>query len=473
MSERVVAVIGGGITGLAAAFALQQAAGQSGGLRCVVLEQSERWGGKIRTDREDGLVMEFGPDSLLARKPAGMELIRQLGLESEVVHMNPSAGRTYMLYRGQLVDMPQPTHMGVPASLRAIWNTPLVSERGKLRAMLDLALPRTTVPEVDHSLGAMLRRRLGDEWVTQVCEPLMAGISASKLDDLSALSTFPQFAAMEQRDRSLIIGAHRLRGAAAPGTAGQRSAFITLKGGLQSLVEQLYHQLHDWAELRTATSVQHLGRRAGGYELTLGTTAGPERLLADAVIVTVPAYAAGQLLCPLSDKAASLSAIRYVSTATVVLGYPPDALAGRTGSGFLVPRTESVTITASTWTSNKWPHTVGDDRVLIRCYVGRSGQQESLQLDDATLASTVAEELQEVVGLQARPWFSRVARWERAMPQFEVGHRNLVADVETHLATDAPGVYLAGAGFHGIGIPDCIESGRRAAERVLTFLQGA
>jgi len=476
MSKQRVVIIGGGITGLAAAFALHSTATSKTAVACTVLERSHRFGGKIKTDYEDGLVMELGPDSILARKPAGINLIRQLGVDAEVVNMNPAAGKTYMLHDDALEEMPAGTNMGVPTSLQTLWGTSLVSPAGKVRALLDLILPRAGHPSQDESLGLLLRRRLGNEWVTQVCEPLLAGIYAAQLDDLSAQSTFPQFRAILHQYRSLIAGSGKQRAAQRATAVGAtnapgRSTFITLRNGLQTLIEQLYNQLRDWADLRTHTEVLKIESVNNHYCIHILTAAGSETLDADTVIVTAPTYVAGQLLCSLSAKAATLGAIRYVSTATVVAGYGPGALNDLDGSGFLVPRSESTGITACTWTSNKWPHTATDNRGLIRCYVGRSGQQDALGLNDDALGKMVAMELQRIIGIKEQPWFTKVARWDKAMPQFEVGHKALVQDVEQQLELDAPGVFVAGAGYHGIGVPDCIESGQAAAAKAANWLR--
>lgn len=476
MTNHHVVIIGGGITGLSAAYAIKQATQNDKHVTCTLLEASDRFGGKIATHREDGLVLELGPDSMLARKPAGSTLIRDLGLDSEVVSMNPQVGKTYIMHHGKLCDMPSGTNMGVPASAQAIWATPLVSFKGKSRAMLDLVLPKGTTSDDDESLGGLLKRRLGDEWVQTVCEPLMAGIYAGKLDDLSVNSTFPQFGEILRKHGSVIRGSKKQLEAARTGALRQpaakihgRSAFITLKDGLQTLVEQLYYQLKDWADLRTQSEVARLERTETGYLVHLHGA--EEAISADAIVVCTQAFVAGQLLCGLSPTAATLSAIRYGSTATVILGYSGDAVEGFEGSGFLVPRSEKSGITACTWTSNKWPHTSSGGRVLIRCYVGRSGQSDALGLDDTQMAAMVHEELTRLMGIREQPWFTKVTRWDKAMPQPEVGHKSLVQAVEQSLEKDAPGIIIGGAGYHGIGVPDCIQSGKNAASKVLAFMQ--
>lgn len=476
-SHLSVVIIGGGITGLSAAFALRRALEhKTPGLHCTVIEQDSRLGGKIKTFREDGLILEAGPDSLLARKTAGIDLVRNLGLESELADSNPRARKTYIVHDGHLETMPLGTNMGVPAFFGSMWKTKLISPFGKARALLDMVIPKSGV-EGDQSLGVFLRRRLGNEVVDQLIEPLAAGIYAARIDDLSLEATYPVFADLERKHGSLMRGSRQLLDAAAPmsGAAAKtsgRSAFLTLRTGLQTLIERLYDELHEWVDLRTDTKATEVVRDAqGGYAVATEGHDRVEVLHADAVIVAVPAFAAGELLSGLSAKAAKLCAIRYASTATVFFGYEPGAVnVDLDASGFLVPRSEHMGITASTWVSSKWPHTVKDGRVLIRCYVGRSGQQESLQFDDDAMTQMVHSELQKVLNISAKPWFVKITRWPQSMPNYPVGHKDLVDDVELALQKEAPGVFIAGAGYHGLGIPDCVSNANQAAGKVLQHL---
>ncbi|RIV28616.1 protoporphyrinogen oxidase [Alicyclobacillaceae bacterium I2511] len=477
-SELCVVIIGGGITGLSAAMRLHRALGQrtSPRLHCTVIEQDAQLGGKIKTYRDNGLVMEAGPDSLLARKTAGIDLVRSLGLEGDLVDSNPRARKTYIVHKGHLESMPLGTNMGVPAFFGSMWKTKLISPLGKARALLDMFIPKSGI-EGDQSLGVFLRRRLGNEVVDQLIEPLAAGIYAARIDDLSLQATYPVFADLERKQGSLMRGSRQLLDAAAPMSGASakksgRSAFLTLRTGLQALIERLYDELHEWAELRTQTKVTEVVRDAqGGYAVAIEGPGNPEVLHADAVIVTVPAFVASELLSGLSAKAANLCAIRYASTATVFLGYEPGTVnVDLDASGFLVPRSEHMGITASTWVSSKWPHTAKDGRVLIRCYVGRSGQQESLQLENDAITAMVQDELRKVLNISAQPWFVKITRWPQSMPNYPVGHTDLVSDVELALQNEAPGVFIAGAGYHGLGIPDCIANANGAAEKVLQHL---
>jgi protoporphyrinogen/coproporphyrinogen III oxidase len=487
MRETHVVIIGGGITGLSAAFALKQRADKDKlPIRCTVVEQDNRLGGKIRTFREDGLVLEAGPDSILARKPAGVGLIRDLGVESETVGTNPTAHKTYILHNGRLERLPPGTNMGIPTQIAPFATTKLLSWSGKARAVMDFVLPPVSA-EGDMSLGSFLRRRVGNEVVDNIAEPLLAGIYAGSVDALSLDATFPQFRNLERKHRSLVRGsiAQRKNAPPTPAASSGRSVFVTLRDGLQTVVERLYDCLHEWATLQTETSVTAIRKLAGSTNTGQNTESsgvayavetqgphGPETFIADAVIVTTPAPVAAHLLTPICSTARELSEIAYVSTATVILGYAADSIeVDLDASGFVIPRKEKRHITACTWVSSKWPHTTSGGRVLIRCYVGRAGQQEELRLDDAEMVKLVQADLQDILGIQTRPWFTRVTRWINAMPQYLVGHVERVVRVEAALLRETPGLLIAGAGYHGVGVPDCIADGKEAAQKVLGYLE--
>jgi oxygen-dependent protoporphyrinogen oxidase len=471
MSDRHVVIIGGGITGLSAAFFLKRFAQRAGAdIRVSLIEADDHVGGKIKTYRDHGLVVEAGPDSILARKQAGVRLIRELGIAAEMVGMPSDAGGVYVLHEGRLVPFPTPTMLGIPADWRAL-ATPLLSVGGKLRALTDLVLPRQFTGE-DESLGHFLRRRLGNELVDRLAEPMMAGIYAGKADDLSLLATFPQLAELEKKHRSLILGAMRQRRSAPPAhRETEVSLFVTLRAGLQTLIERLYDTLQPTTAIHTRTRAVELAQTAGSKYRVIVTSSGQRNtLVADAVILTVPTFEAAALLKKLTPAASRLETIGYVSTATVVLAYPSHAAPDFDGSGFLVPRSEGGLITACTVLSRKWPHTAPGDMWLIRCFVGRAGQQDALRLPDPDLVYGVQRQLEHLFGVREQPLFARVTRWPRAMPQYGVGHLDTVAQLERTLVDAAPGVALAGAGYRGLGLPDCIEQARRAVKQVWTHL---
>lgn len=480
MTAQSVVIIGGGITGLTAAFYLKQAAKTSGvEIACTVLEATDRLGGKIDTLRRDGFVLERGPESMLARKSAGVQLIRDLGLESEMVSTQPQHQGTYVAHEGRLVPMPTGTNLGIPIQLSRFLGNNLLSAPGKARALADLLLP--TGPAVpDESLGALLRRRFGDELVNLLCEPLLAGIYAGGIDDLSAEATFPQFRALERDFGSLIRGArHAAKRARASqqqvahdgaGHPAKRSVFVTLAGGLSTLIERLYDSLHDWANLRLGTEVTSLTPTTAGYQLTAICNGAAETLHADAVIVTTPANVASRLLRTLPNSPPTFD-VAHVSTATVMLGYQSEDVGDViSGAGFVVPRTEDLPITACTYLSNKWSHVAPQGYTVIRCYVGRSGQAQALTHSDDDLVNMARKAMQQLVGLAQAPAFAHVTRWHESMPQYAVGHLQRLEAVETHLRQTAPGVLLAGGGYRGVGIPDCIAQATAAVASVMERL---
>ncbi|MDP9727293.1 protoporphyrinogen oxidase [Alicyclobacillus tolerans] len=460
--RRKIAIVGGGITGLTAAYQLLKLADAAKEeIDCHIFEASSRLGGKILTYREQNLVLEAGPDSMLARKPAGVQLIRDLGLESEIIEQNPNARQTYIVKNGQLVHMPGGTQMGIPIHFTPFLETPLLSAAGKTRVFSDLVLPKREDPS-DESLGHFLRRRFGDELTDSLCEPLLAGIYAGRVDDLSLQATFPQFADLEKKYRSVILG---LRKTAHPTTASTsgRSAFITLRGGLQSLIDRLSEVLSDSAQFHLRTPILEIQRlETGGYELSTAY----EHFSFDCVLWTTDTQnllkAANKLLPVGSNQWLNVPA---VSTATILLGYTPDQLNhSLDGSGFVVPRLENRAITAATWTSSKWPHTTQGRFSLIRCYVGRSGQQEILELDDKQILQKVRRDLEDLMGIQASPYFTHITRWQEAMPQYLVGHRERIRTFKQHIATHTPGFLVAGASYDGgVGIPDCVLQGQKTA----------
>ncbi|MCK8489842.1 protoporphyrinogen oxidase [Paenibacillus sp. MBLB2552] len=469
-SSRQVVIIGGGLTGLSAAFYVRKFYSERGLIpQITVLEKGNTLGGKIETLEKDNFVIEKGPDSFLARKTAMTDLAKELGLEDELVSMNPDAKKTYIVSGGKLHPMPSGLVLGIPTELGPFLRSGLVSWSGKARAMLDLVMPPRHSEE-DESLGMFIERRLGSEVLQNVTEPLLAGIYAGDTYKLSLQSTFPQFGEVERAYGSLIKGMMTGKKPVETHTGTKRSAFLTFRKGLQTLVNGLVASLSD-VDCRLETEAVEI-RRTGPetYEVVL---ASGEVLAADDVIVTVPAFAAAELLRPHVDVTA-LDAINYVSVANVVMAFDRKDVTGLfDGSGFLVPRKEGLNITACTWTGIKWLHTSPDDKMLLRCYVGRSGDEEKPFLPEEELTELVLGDLKRLMNITARPLFTEITRLPKSMPQYPVGHLQQVAELSRQLQESMPGVYATGAAFYGVGLPDCIKQAKELAEQMADQLKVA
>jgi oxygen-dependent protoporphyrinogen oxidase len=479
--DRIV-IIGGGISGLSSAFYLQREAERLGKeLAITIVDSAPVFGGKINTLQRDGFVIEKGPDSFLARKLAIIDLAQELGLEGELTPTNPNAKKTYILHERKLHPMPAGLVLGVPTEIAPFVKTSLLSWGGKLRALLDLLIP-VRKEQGDESLGGFLERRVGTQVMRRIAEPLLAGIYAGDLKKLSLQATFPQFAASERKHGSLIRGmqANRKAGAAAGAlpAAAKGGTFLTFKGGLTTLVDALDKALSG-VERRLGSRVTAIRKTEfaqaeladsqpparGRYEVALESG---ETLIADRIVMTAPAFIAAELLEPLTD-CSELRAINYVSVANVALAFDKATFGlDFDGSGFVVPRSEGLQITACTWTSSKWLHSSPQDKVLLRCYVGRSGDEASVDLPDEELIKAVRRDIKETMGITAEPIFTEITRLHRSMPQYPVGHVENMQRLRERLAADLPGVWITGAAFDGVGLPDCIRQGKEAAKALLS-----
>ncbi|MDB5083544.1 MAG: protoporphyrinogen oxidase [Bacilli bacterium] len=472
-----VAIIGGGITGLSAAYYIEKRIRENGlNARCVLLEADSQLGGKVQTKKRDGFVMEKGPDSFLARKRAAVNLIRELGMEQDLVGTNPAGRKSYILHKGELHRIPAGLSIGVPTQFVPFATTKLLSMAGKVRAGFDLLLPRGL--SGDQSLGQFLERRLGKEVVDRIAEPLLAGIYAGDLRKLSLRATFPQYETLERKYGSLIRGMlaqakaektpaqNEQGGVSEGGSVLPQSAFLSLKGGLSQLVNRLAESLQ-LTDIHTLAKVESIEICPEGYRVNVQNG---DPVAADAVVLTAPAYEVAKVLGN-TMEADPLEKIPYVSVATVILAYPQDEFNfPLAGSGFVVPRSEGRTITACTWVSNKWLHTAPPGHVLIRCYVGRSGDESIVDESDEEIIKRVRHDLAEVMQIQSEPLFSLVTRWKQAMPQYTVGHLDRIEAFRDKAAAKHPGLFFGGAGFTGLGIPDCIVQGEQLSNQVLTYL---
>ncbi len=453
-----IVIVGAGIAGLAAAHRL---ASSGADVDITILESEEHLGGKIRTESFAGRPLDVGAESLLARVPAGVDLCREIGLGKELVA--PSADQPFV-WTDKLRPLPPRLMAGVPGGSGALVRSRILSPAGLARAGLDMVIP-SSAPDQDVSIGQLVRGRLGGQALERLIDPLLGGIHAGSCDELSVRATAPQLPAALDRGRGLVRGLRALA-AAAPAGAAAAPVFLTLRGGLQDLVQGLREQMPD-VEIRTGTAVTGLARLADGVRLSLSDGGS---LDGDQVILAVPAFAAAELLadeCP--DGALEMRSVQYASVATVALSYPDSALEQRPqGSGFLVARGGGHTITACTWSSLKWPQLAGHD-LLLKCSVGHAGDRTALELDDDALLGAVRADLAGSMGLRGEPLEQRVFRFERALPQYAVGHLDRVRRMEEALAR-MPGVSLTGAAYRGVGVASCIRDGRAVADRSLTSL---
>ncbi|XJZ28120.1 protoporphyrinogen oxidase [Bacillota bacterium Lsc_1132] len=460
-----VVIIGGGITGLTTAFYLQKWIRERElPLEIKLIEASHRLGGKMQTVVRDGFTIERGPDSFLARKTSMIRLAKEVGMEGELVHN--STGTSYVLVNEQLFSMPGGSIMGIPTKLGPFVTTGLFSIPGKIRAAADFILPKSESGK-DQSLGEFFRRRLGDEVVENLIEPLLSGIYAGDIDQLSLMSTFPQFYEVEQKYRSLIIG---MKKSSAPQPAKTvkssekaKGAFLTFKTGLQSFAEAIEAHLDPKVVLK-GHRVKKIAKAGQEYELYLNNG---EMLPADAIVAATP-HKITQTMFSDYRFFDPFKSVPSTSVATVALAFPEEAvMKDIDGTGFVVTRNSDYTITACTWTHKKWAHSTPKGKVLLRCYVGRAGDETIVDLSDDQIVKIVLDDLSKTMDITMEPDFAIVSRWNNSMPQYTVGHKQRLETINKHIAEELPGVFLAGSSYGGVGMPDCVDQGEAAVKKIL------
>ncbi|MEW2357774.1 protoporphyrinogen oxidase [Spirillospora sp. NPDC029432] len=466
MSTSHVVVVGAGIAGLAAARTLAR-----GGARVTVLEGSPRIGGKLQVSEIAGVPVDEGAESMLARRPEGLDLVRDLGRSGDLV--NPGTTSSAILSHGALRRIPSGQVMGVPSDLRALAGSHVLSAGGMARVPLDLLL-RETPRGSDVSVADYIGARMGREVVDRLVEPLLGGVYAGRVEELSFESTLPAVAAAARSHRSLIAAVRGIR-EAAPDPARAGPVFATLPEGLGTLPHLVAEDLAAaGGTVRTGTAVRELRRTPEGWRLTLGSTRDPERLDADAVVIAVPAVPAARLLdADVPAAARELARIDYASMAIITLAYSASAFRRLpTGSGYLVPAVEGREVKAVTFSSVKWPHLRDREPgvIAVRCSIGRFREEEALQRSDDDLKAAAMTELAATCGVSELPVESRVTRWGGGLPQYNVGHADRVARIRAAVLRQ-PGLAVAGAAYDGLGIPACIASARAAAARVQEFLE--
>jgi protoporphyrinogen/coproporphyrinogen III oxidase len=473
-----IAIVGGGVSGLSASFALEQEKKRGAPLEYVLFESSARFGGVIRTENADGCLVEAGPDSFLTEKPWAAELCRELGLGDQLIGSNDAERKTYILVNGRLVPLPDGLQFMVPTRLAAAFFSPLFSWRTKVRIMREWFY-RPEGGGAESTVAEFVERHYGREMVERVADPLLAGVYGGGADELSVQSVLPRFLEMEAKHGSLgrAMVAARNRQASGPraelrsaGRTGAsvpaRSLFTSLRNGMGQMVDTLVARIPD-AALRLNGRIEAVRAESGKWLVI----SGGRTQEFDAIILAVPAYVVAELLASASaELAAELNTIRYSSSVTAILRYDQSIRAGLPpGFGFLVPRMENRRILAATFLHNKFPYRAPDDKALIRCFLGGTRDEEILQLSEDELAALVHRELREILGITAQPLFVRIFRWQRAMAQYGIGHKARVERVKGLLA-GMPGLALAGNAYGGIGVPDCVRSGSEAARIILGYL---
>ncbi|WP_409274280.1 protoporphyrinogen oxidase [Neobacillus sp. SCS-31] len=467
--KKRIVIIGGGMAGLSSAYYLQKAARERNlPIEVVLVEASHRLGGKMQTVFKDGFIIERGPDSFLARKKSLSRLAAEVGVADELV--SNSTGKSYVLVNEKLHPMPGGSIMGIPTEVGPFITTGLFSIPGKIRAATDFILPKSPAGK-DQSLGHFFRRRLGNEVVENLIEPLLSGIYAGNIDKMSLMSTFPQFYQVEQKYRSLILGMKRSTPAPARQTAtpvkSKGGGFLTFRSGLQSFVDAIESKLEPNSVLK-GFKVRNIVKEEGYYEINL---VNGEPLIADCVISAVPHHVAQSIFSdyPFFDP---LKDMPSTSVATVAMAFPETAIKKDIeGTGFVVSRNADYTITACTWTHKKWAHAAPPGKALLRCYVGRAGDDTVVDLSDDKIVRIVLEDLNKTMEITEQPEFVVISRWKDSMPQYTVGHKQMLETLRGHLSKELPGVYLAGASYEGVGLPDCIDQGEAAVRNVLEYLK--
>ena len=458
-----IAIVGGGISGLAAAYEIEQRRQAGADVEYVLFESSSRLGGVLRTEKIDGCLVEAGPDSFVTEKPWAADLCRSLGLGNELIGSNDAQRKTYILTHGRLVEMPDGLMFLVPTKILPTGLSPLFSWKTKLRMTQELFHPPRAVDH-DESVAAFVERHYGSEMVDRLADPLLSGVYGGEAANLSVRAVLPRVAEMERTHGSLgrAMLAARKKMRAGPARLAP-PLFTSLKDGMQHMAESVVARLTP-ARLMLNSAVDAVQPEAGGWVVSAGLNSDHF----DAVIIALPALAAASVLRIASaELSAELAGIQYTSSITVGLGYDHEVRRSLPpGFGFLIPRSEGKQLLAATFVHNKFPHRAPEGRALLRCFFAGSNAENVWRLSDDQIVGIVRNELHEILGLRVEPIFARVYKWKSAMAQYGVGHLDRLDRIEK-LRQKLPGVALAGNAYRGIGVPDCVRSGRDAATQLI------
>ncbi|MBC1484020.1 protoporphyrinogen oxidase [Listeria sp. FSL L7-1485] len=454
-----IVIIGGGLSGLAAAYELQKT---HPNYTWELVEKEEELGGKFETVKRDGFLIEKGPDSFLARKPAGVELVSELGLDNQLIAN--ATGRSYIYHQNALHPIPEGSVMGIPTNKQALLASTLISEVGKARALQEPTIPANTT-KADQSIGDFFEVRFGKELVKTLIEPLLSGIYAGDIYKMSLRATFPQFEEAVAKHGSLMDGLQKGQ-LNTTGTKATIGAFRTLSGGLAMLPKALEQALPK-KNLHTKKQATQILKKGSSYEITFEDG---DKMTADGIII---AATHDTLIDLLAETTTSPFANQPLTTlATVSLAYDEsDVPILPDGTGYLVARTAPYKTTACTWVQKKWPHMVPENKMLLRGFVGKAGESWLEEASDEAIVSAVLKDYAEMMDIQSAPLFYEVSRMKSAMPQYLVTHQQRLKQLKENITTDYPGIYFAGMSYQGVGIPDCIAGARTAANNLTDFLR--
>lgn len=473
-----IAIIGGGISGLSTAYYLNKfLKDKKIEAQIYIFEKETNLGGSITTLNKNGFIIEGGPDCFISEKPWALKLCKELGIGTEVVGTNEENKKTFILVKKKLIEMPEGLMLMIPTKIKPFIKTPLISLAGKIRMGMDLFIPAKK-DGADESLGSFVRRRLGQEALDKIAEPLVAGIHAGNPEKMSIKNTFPRFLEMEQKYGSLIKGMLARMNEAQKFTIKNQTGepkltlFMTLKEGLAELIDTLKINLLNNTKIMIKNNALSINKITNGNKISYEIKTDVFTLKdIDTVILTTPAYAASELVKNFDNELSSiLSNFPYVSAATVSVGFKrKDIKHPLQGFGFVVPKTEKRKIMATTWTSSKFSHRCGKDYVLLRGFLGGAANEKMAELEEKELVETVLSEWNSIMGISAEPVIQKAYRWIKGMPQYVIGHENTVEKIEK-LASHHPGLIINGNYLRGVGIADCIHNSEITAQKIADTL---
>lgn len=471
-----IVIIGAGISGLSTAYFLKENSTEQ--LDITIVEKKPTLGGNINTQRFDKYLVEGGPDSFLSEKPWAMALCKRIGLTGELLATNEEHQKTYIYSKKKLHPMPEGLILMIPTKVMPLLYSSLLSLPGKIRMGLELFIPRRKSTS-DESFGHFVKRRLGKEALNKIAEPFIAGVHGGDPDKMSIKASFPKFVAMEEEHGSLIKGmitrmaqfkntTQTRRTSDKEQSPGRVTMFMSLKGGMSTLVDTLLEKIED-VEIKKETTVTEIGNSDGGYTVSLE---GENSIDADAVVICTPAYSASTIFRDFNRSLhEKLLTIPYASTSTISMSFKRSQIKNSIdGFGFVVPKAEGKRIIGSTWSSIKWAGRAPEDELLLRCFVGGSLHEKLLENSDDEVMAMVLEDLKSIMDIEGEPVMKRMFRYKKAMPQYTIGHEDRVEGIEHELHA-YNGLFLTGSAYHGIGISDTVREAESTAHKVLESIK--